>query len=110
MFVLTYLKLADTEKQNQNKTTTTKNSKRTNKQSKKNKKQKKTQTNKKTKKTQTNIIDCFILILYILFYTNLSLVLNNLQKIKQDLNAIFQWVAHLYLMPVMQLFVMIMEA
>jgi len=27
----------------------------------------------------------------------MSLVLNNLQKIKQDLNAIFQWGAHLTL-------------
>ena len=34
-------------------------------------------------------------------YINPSLVLNNLQKIKRDLNANFQLAAHLYLMSVM---------
>jgi hypothetical protein len=38
-----------------------------------------------------------IIVLYNISYTNLSLVLNNLQKIKEDLHAIFQWVAHLTL-------------
>jgi hypothetical protein len=44
------------------------------------------------------VVDCLIIILDNILYTNLSLVLNNLQQIKQDLNAIFQWVAHLSLM------------
>jgi hypothetical protein len=41
-------------------------------------------------------------------YTNLSLIPNNLQKIKQELNAIFQWVAHLVLEQRNQLLVMTM--
>jgi len=52
--------------------------------------------------------ECLIIILYNILYTNLSFVLNNLQKIKQDLNAMFQWDVHLSLMYTIQLFVMIM--
>ena len=59
-------------------------------------KQTSTQRNKQRNK-QIVDDDCLIIILDNILYTNLSLVLNNLQQIKQDLNAIFQWVAHLIL-------------
>jgi len=49
-----------------------------------------------------------MIILDNILYTNLSLVLNNLQKIKQELNAIFQWVAHLALKQWIQILVMTM--
>ena len=58
------------------------------------------QTSKQRNKQRNKTIvddDCLIMILDNILYTNLSLVLNNLQQIKQDMNAIFQWVAHLAL-------------
>jgi len=49
-----------------------------------------------------------MIILDNILYTNLSLILNNLQKIQQELNALFQWVAHLVLEQRIQLLVMTM--
>jgi len=54
--------------------------------------------------------ECLIIILDNILYTNLSSVLNNLQKIKQVLHVMFQWVARLAVMHMNQLFVMIMGA
>jgi hypothetical protein len=54
--------------------------------------------------------ECLIIILDNILYTNLSSVLNNLQKIKQELHVIFQWVARLDVEHMNQLFVMIMGA
>ena len=70
-------------------------------------KQTSTQRNKQRNK-QIVDDDCLIIILDTILYTNLSLVLNNLQKIQQELNAIFQWVAHLALMQRIEIFVMTM--
>jgi hypothetical protein len=53
------------------------------------------ETNKqRNKQRNTNLFDddCLMIVLDNILYTNLSLLLDNLQKIKQDLNAIFQWV------------------
>ena len=69
------------------------------------------QTSKQTNKQRNKQIvddDCLIIILDNILYPNLSLVLINLQKIKQELNAIFQWVANLALMQRIQIFVMTM--
>ena len=69
------------------------------------------QTSKQTNKQRNKTIvddDSLIIILDNILYTNLSLVLNNLQKIKQELKAIFQWVAHLVIEQRNQIFVITM--